>query len=103
MNEDGRKGMVKKLEDRGKMSQEYCVECGKSYAKDEVFHIKIFNRSWTCWCFNCATKQLKWSYYRLVPREGRERDIHIKSIEEKVKEDMEKRNTGVSETKVRFN
>jgi len=68
------------------MSQEYCCECGQSYGSSEVFDIKIFNRSWTKWCFNCATKQLKWSDYKLVPRGNTKRDIHIQSVEEWGKE-----------------
>ena len=68
------------------MSQEYCNQCGKSYACDEVFDIQVFNRSWTKWCFNCATKQLKYSDYKLVKRNNTKRDIHIKSVEEKIAE-----------------
>jgi len=67
------------------MSQEYCCECGNSYASDEVFDINIFNHSWTKWCFNCAAKQLNLSNYRLVHISKSKKNVHIQSIEEQNK------------------
>jgi hypothetical protein len=66
------------------MSQIYCWECGRSYAKDEVFDIPIFKKDNTVqWCLNCARKQLKWTDYKLVSRLSKEKEAKILSIEEK--------------------
>lgn len=48
------------------MSSVYCWQCGKDYAKDQVFDIPVFNKGFTIkWCFKCAKKQLKYTVCKL--------------------------------------
>lgn len=71
------------------MSQAYCWECGKSYARDEVFDIPVFKKGFTIqWCFNCAMKQLEWTEFKLVRGNMKCGRFRIESIEDWQKEYM---------------
>lgn len=56
------------------MSTVDCWECGKSYPKDIVFDIPIFNnldnsKATIRWCFDCANNQLTNSDFIIIKKD----------------------------------
>jgi len=75
------------------MSQETCWECGKAYARNQMFDIPVFKNGFTVkWCLNCAMKQLDSTEYQLVDKDYKKPailDVHTEGVRDEKSEQIE--------------